>query len=131
MKALWMATDSNKRQGDLVHVIYDILSSPQCNSSTRITLVDVSRTRSTIWPLVFGFTSAFPQYRAQIKWNPPAPLSKYLDDFSKRPLSFGVSAKWDVSPREQEDNMDVRFYLLSPCSHPLTIMKDNGLQAYL
>ncbi|KAJ7858294.1 hypothetical protein B0H13DRAFT_2076187 [Mycena leptocephala] len=104
MKSLWMSTDSNNRQKDIAHVVYDILSSSQCNDSPRIALVDVSRTRSTIWPLIRGFTNVFPQYKEEIKSHPCPPLSSYFDAFSKRPSSFGVSGKWDVSPRPSGAN---------------------------
>jgi hypothetical protein len=112
MKSLWMSTDSNNRQKDIAHVVYDILSSSQCNDSPRIALVDVSRTRSTIWPLIRGFTNVFPQYKEEIKSHPCPPLSSYFDAFSKRPSSFGVSGKWDVSPRPSGANTHVRFYFI-------------------
>ncbi|KAJ7797615.1 kinase-like domain-containing protein, partial [Mycena leptocephala] len=105
MKALWTTTDGNDRQGDIAHVVYDILSSPQCDGSQRIALVDVSRTHSTVWPLIRGFTSVCPQYKEEIN-KPATPLSKYFKRFIWRPSSFGVSGKWDVSPHTADDNMD-------------------------
>ncbi|KAF7361390.1 hypothetical protein MSAN_01171900 [Mycena sanguinolenta] len=102
-KALWMTMDGNN--GDVASFVQDLLSPPNNNAYTGISLVDVSQTRSTLWPLIRGLLSASSQYKEEIAENPPTPLYEYFRRFPWRP-SFRIEEELDVPPLNHRDTVD-------------------------
>ncbi|KAF7328843.1 hypothetical protein MVEN_02513700 [Mycena venus] len=126
-KALWMTMDDNNE--DVARFVHNLLSPPKNNAYTSIGLVDLSQTRSTLWPLIRGLLSVSPQYKEEIGNSPPTPFSEYFKRFPRRPSSFGIDEKWDMSPLNHDDKVDVRFCLSASLPANNASLKDDDFQA--
>ncbi|KAJ7196143.1 hypothetical protein C8J57DRAFT_531612 [Mycena rebaudengoi] len=100
-QALWI-TSHTRNLRDMGAIVRDILLNDVPGPD--IALVDVSRSRSPIWPLIHGLTLTSAPYRYRIARSQPEPFSSYFWLNVFRPSTFhGTSGFWDVSPTVAND----------------------------
>ncbi|KAJ7464055.1 hypothetical protein FB451DRAFT_453740 [Mycena latifolia] len=75
-KALWISTDTKERHRAIADAVSTLLQPSSGDTRTGIAIVDAGKTRSAFWPLVHGFASASPGYRAALGERPPPVLSE-------------------------------------------------------
>jgi hypothetical protein len=108
-KALWITTDNKEQCSAIAQTAFHLLS-PSGGDETRIgvALVDLSKTRSSFWPLTKGLALASPEYRADLVQYLPAVMDFRLK--KGRALVFG-RGQADISPWLYYKDKEVRLPL--------------------
>ncbi|KAJ7442745.1 hypothetical protein B0H11DRAFT_2093747 [Mycena galericulata] len=74
-KPLWITVDTEEQCNEVVHAVYDIISSSQ---SALALQVDTSRTHSIFWPLVHALVLGLAAFREELTSQPPKAFRDHL-----------------------------------------------------
>ncbi|KAJ7860289.1 hypothetical protein B0H13DRAFT_1901055 [Mycena leptocephala] len=66
------------------------------DSNHETSLVDVSKTDTVFWPLIYALVAASPEYRTEIGRESPLLFAEYFRFFPVRPTAFGGGGTLDI-----------------------------------